>query len=65
MPSAAKKLVIVHNDEPAPPPRRGARPEELRLLEALLFAAGQPLDEATLARRLPDGVDLQATRWRG
>ncbi len=40
------------------------RPEELRLLEALLFAAGEPLDEATLAKRLPDGVDL-ATRWRG
>jgi segregation and condensation protein B len=57
MPSAAKKLVIVHNEEPAPP--QAARAEELRLLEALLFAAGQPLDEATLRRRLPDGVDLR------
>ncbi len=56
MPSAAKKLVIVRNNEPAGEP--AARPEELRLLEALLFAAGEPLDEATLARRLPDGVDL-------
>ena len=57
MPSAAKKLVIVHNEEPAPPPQ--ARAEELRLLEALLFAAGEPLDEATLGRRLPDGVDVK------
>jgi segregation and condensation protein B len=57
MPSAAKKLVIVHNDEPVPEP--AARAEELRLLEALLFAAGAPLDEATLRRRLPDGVDFK------
>ena len=57
MPSAAKKLVIVPKDEP--PPDAGTRPEELRLLEALLFAAGEPLDEATLARRLPDGVDVK------
>jgi len=57
MPSAAKKLVIVHNDEPVSDPV--ARAEELRLLEALLFAAGAPLDEATLKRRLPDGVDLK------
>ncbi len=56
MPSAAKKLVIVHSDEPAPGP--GARLEEFRLLEALLFAAGEPLDEAQLKRQLPDGVDL-------
>ena len=37
-----------------------ARPEELRLLEALLFAAAEPLDEKTLARRLPEGVDVRA-----
>jgi segregation and condensation protein B len=57
MPSAAKKLVIVQNNEPAPDP--AARAEELRLLEALLFAAGAPLDETALKRRLPDGVDLK------
>ena len=61
MPSVANKLVIVKNDEPMPeagaPPE--TRPEELRLLEALLFAAGEPLDEATLARQLPDGVDVK------
>jgi segregation and condensation protein B len=36
-----------------------ARPEELRLLEALLFAAGSPLDEPSLKRVLPEGVDLK------
>src|SRR4051794_31358240 len=37
-----------------------ARPEELRLLEALLFAASEPLDQAALAKRMPDGVDIKA-----
>jgi segregation and condensation protein B len=63
MPSAAKKLVIVHNNEaPAAEPVapvEGTRPEELRLLEALLFAAGAPLDEATLSRRLPKDVNIK------
>jgi segregation and condensation protein B len=36
------------------------RPEELRLLEALLFASAEPLDERTLAARLPEGVDVRA-----
>jgi len=59
MPSAAKKLVVVQNNEPAPPP--AARPEELRLLEALLFASREPIDEATLAKQLPDGVNVKQT----
>jgi segregation and condensation protein B len=36
-----------------------ARPEHLRLLEALLFAASAPLDEKTLAARLPEDVDVK------
>jgi segregation and condensation protein B len=36
-----------------------ARPEELRILEALLFAASEPLDQATLAKRMPEGVDVK------
>ena len=36
------------------------RPEELRLIEALLFAAGEPLDEKILRQRLPEGVDITA-----
>jgi len=64
MPSAAKKLAIVPKEEPksAPveqPAEPAARPEEVRLLEALLFAAGEPLDEATLGRQLPNGVDVK------
>jgi segregation and condensation protein B len=37
-----------------------ARPEALRLIEALLFAAGEPLDEKTLRARLPEDTDLAA-----
>ena len=40
------------------------RPEEFRLLEALLFAAAEPLDEKVLARRLPAGVDVRGTLRR-
>jgi segregation and condensation protein B len=40
------------------------RPEELRLMEALLFAAGEPLDEKALAKRMPSGVDVRATLRR-
>ena len=41
-----------------------AWPEELRLLEALLFAAAEPLDEKTLAKRLPAGADVNASLLR-
>jgi segregation and condensation protein B len=63
MPGAAKKLMVVQNNEPAaePAPGPASRPEELRLLEALLFAAGEPVDEAILARRLPNGVNVKST----
>jgi segregation and condensation protein B len=36
------------------------RAEELRILEALLFAADEPLDEKILAARLPAGIDAHA-----
>jgi segregation and condensation protein B len=39
---------------------RETRPEELRLLEALLFASAEPLDEKTLGVRLPQGADVKA-----
>src|SRR5689334_5772818 len=41
-----------------------ARPEELRLLEAMLFAASEPLSEKDLAERLPNGVDVHAALVR-
>ncbi len=34
--------------------------EHLRLLEAVLFAAVEPLDEATIAERLPNDADIEA-----
>jgi segregation and condensation protein B len=35
-------------------------PDHLRLVEALLFAAGAPLDEESLKERLPAGADVAA-----
>ncbi len=40
------------------PPR--VAPEDLRVAEALLFAAAEPLDEAFIASRLPEGADVEA-----
>jgi segregation and condensation protein B len=52
----AEMRVIVDNGDV---PDRAERAEELRILEALLFAAEAPLDEKTLAARLPAGVDVR------
>lgn len=44
-----------------------ARPpmaEHVRILEAVLFAAEEPLDEASLRERLPAGVDVRAVLAR-
>ncbi len=53
--SAAQRII---DDEPEM--KQQARPEEVRILEALLFASKEPLDEKTLAQRLPAEVDLKA-----
>jgi segregation and condensation protein B len=50
---AAPFECFVENEEPA-----GGRAQELRVLEAILFAASEPLDETTLASRMPDGSNL-------
>jgi segregation and condensation protein B len=34
------------------------RAQALRVLEAVLFAAAEPLDRASIARHMPDGVEL-------
>ena len=34
-------------------------PEDLRVVEALLFSSAEPLEEATLALRLPTGCDVK------
>jgi segregation and condensation protein B len=62
MPRLAERRAIVAEDEPVV--MTEARPEHLRLLEALLFAAAEPLDEATLAARLPEEVDVRTALAR-
>ena len=49
--------VVMPDDEPdnAVQPRA----EELRLLEAMLFASAEPLDEKSLAARLPQGTNVR------
>lgn len=47
-------------DAPEQAAAENTRPEELRLLEALLFAASEPVDEKVLASRLPEGIDVNA-----
>ena len=53
----AEMRVVVDNSGAAGRPERA---EELRILEALLFAAEEPLDEKALVARLPAGVDVHA-----
>ena len=48
----------VPHDQPEDIPEARRKPA-LRLLEAMLFAAGEPLDEATIASRLPEGADIR------
>jgi len=59
MASLAEIRMTIPDDEEEQPTAE-ARPNELRLLEALLFAANEPIDEKMLAKRLPDGVDLRS-----
>jgi segregation and condensation protein B len=48
------QMTVQHDAPPA------TRPEELRLLEALLFASAEPLEQAALAKRMPEGTDIKA-----
>jgi segregation and condensation protein B len=50
----AEIRVVVGDNDPV------ERIEELRILEALLFAADEPLDEKVVAARLPAGCDVRA-----
>jgi segregation and condensation protein B len=53
---------LAHEDEATPEqqPSRTAdiQPEHLRMLEALLFAASEPLTEEALSHSLPQGADV-------
>ena len=64
MAALAERRIIPHDELKARAEEKAeaaTRPEHLRLLEALLFAASVPLDEKTLAARLPEDVDLKAS----
>jgi len=50
------KMRVIEGDKD----KEAVRAEELRILEALLFAATEPLDEKILGKRLPAGVDVRA-----
>jgi len=52
--NVAEMRVVVDNTDAE------ERAEELRILEAVLFAADEPLDEKALAGRLPAGADVHA-----
>jgi len=52
--NVAEMRVVVDNTEAV------ERAEESRILEAVLFAADEPLDEKALAGRLPAGADVHA-----
>jgi segregation and condensation protein B len=52
--NVAEMRVVVDNTEAV------ERAEELRILEAVLFAADEPLDEKALAGRLPASADVHA-----
>lgn len=67
----AQKIKLAHpapeNENPAPEQESVAQPapamavdEHVRMLEALLFASAEPIDEKTLAKRLPEDADLKA-----
>jgi segregation and condensation protein B len=57
MSSLASRIIMTREE---PDAASATRPEELRLLEAMLFASAEPLDEAELAARLPAGIDIVA-----
>jgi segregation and condensation protein B len=58
-----KEIDIVpdrEEEQQAPQEAAGLNPEHLRMAEALLFAASEPLDAKALADTLPDSADISA-----
>ena len=47
-------------EEPEPGPAAGARDDDVRLAEALIFASAGPVGPRALAQLLPDGADVDA-----
>ncbi|HMN73002.1 MAG TPA: SMC-Scp complex subunit ScpB [Rhodoblastus sp.] len=62
MAEAARAFEFVEDEDRALEESRAALlAESKRIVEALLFASSEPLEENLLSERLPDGADLQAT----
>jgi segregation and condensation protein B len=62
--SLAKRKIMPRDEPETSRAADEVRPEELRLLEAMLFASDEPIDEKDLAARLPQGTDLRAALTR-
>jgi segregation and condensation protein B len=61
MSSVAKMIETIETEMEAPvTPEAGVNAEHLRMVEALLFAASEPLDEKALSTSLPEGADVAA-----
>ena len=59
MSSVAKMISEIENQMDAETQdQQGANPEHLRMVEALLFAASEPLDQKALSTSLPEGADV-------
>src|SRR5580693_3130074 len=60
MSSVAKMIETIEDQMEAESetPLTAANPEHLRMVEALLFAASEPLDVKALTTSLPDGADI-------
>ncbi|HEX4636587.1 MAG TPA: SMC-Scp complex subunit ScpB [Rhizomicrobium sp.] len=60
MSSVAKMIETIETEMDAPTQEMAANPEHLRMIEALLFAASEPLDQKSLSTSLPEGADVPA-----
>ena len=60
MSSVAQMIETIETemDAESPQERSKANPEHLRMVEALLFAASEPLDQKSLSTSLPEGADV-------
>ena len=56
--SSAAVVIAVDNDATAMSQSPEERRQNLRMVEALLFASGEPLSAAEIAGRLPEGIDI-------
>ena len=58
MSSVAKMIETIETELEAPSETPATNPEHLRMVEALLFAASEPLDAKALSTSLPEGADV-------